>query len=269
MKKKTKRPIIICFANIKGGVGKTSAAYQITGMLADRGYKILVVDVDPQGNISNSFVENDITLGLNELLLNQTTIDKVILKPYPDHKFLKNIDLLPTNVELFYIEDKDKSFKDNFTNRLSQILKPIENNYDFIIIDTNPSPSLTNSMAYCYTNYFIGVLDLSMHSVRGYTHLENIINDIKEVINPNLKTLGILINNKNRKTNFSTDMISTIKELFGDLVFKTIMSTSTKNPESQVTLKPLIEYDPRGALTAQYADLTTEIIKRLKKDGVL
>lgn len=262
-----KKPIKITFANIKGGVGKSTSIFQIAAILSDRGYKILVVDCDPQGNISSNFFGDTIPRGINELLLSQATINDVIFQPYSDIENLKNIYVISSNVDLFYIEDNDPSFSNTFFNKLNILLSPIENNFDFILLDTNPSPNLTNSMAYCYTDFFIGVLDVSLHSIKGFNYLMTIIDDIKKTVNPNSKILGMLINCSDRKTNFNRDVISTIKDNYGSLVFETTITRYVKNSESQALSFPLINYAPNDITVGQYSSLVAEIIKRLKKEG--
>jgi chromosome partitioning protein len=264
---KKSAPIKITFANIKGGVGKTTTLFQVAGLLSDRGYKILIIDCDPQGNVSNNLFGDNVPIGLNELLLNRANINDVIIQPYPNDETLKNISVITSSVDLFYIEDNDKDFIETFHNKLHILLAPIENNFDFILLDTNPSPNLTNSMAYCYTQYFIGILDTSIHSLRGFQYLESIINIIHDTVNPQSKILGILINNFDRRVNIDKSFSQVIKETYGELVFKTIISHLTINAESQAFNNPLIRYKNNHNATGQYIELITEILKRLKKEG--
>ena len=136
--------VSICFANIKGGVGKTTTCFNICGVLAGADYKVLCIDVDPQGNLSDNFfgADNYNRKGLNELIMGEVKLSDVIRQPYPDHPFLKNIWAITADVEMFYIVENCPSFETEYIFKLKQLLKDVEDNFDFCLLDTNPSPSL-------------------------------------------------------------------------------------------------------------------------------
>lgn len=256
--------IRICMANIKGGVGKTTTASNVSGVLAEAGYKVLCIDVDPQGNFSDDFFGDDYGEGLNELIKGEANLSKVLRQPYPDHPFLKNIWVITADVELFYITDNCPNFENDYITKLNQLLKDVENDFDYCILDTNPSPSLlTNSMAYCFADFIIGVLDISKHSIKGFEYLRTIIDDIQKLVNPNLKLLGIVVNATDRRTNFSNDIIETINSLYKELVFPTYISIAVKIKEASVSSLPVSVYDPNGISRIQYASLVSDILKRI------
>lgn len=267
--------ISLCFANIKGGVGKSTTCFNISGILAEAGYRVLCIDVDPQGNLSDNFFGADEInrKGLNELILGEASLSEVLRQPYPDHPFLKNIWAITSDVELFYIVDNCPAFETEYIFKLKQLLNGIEDKFDFCILDTNPSPSLlTNSMAYCYADYIIGVFDISMHSVKGFEYLRRIIKDIQDLVNPNLELLGIVINSTDRRTNFSSAIVNNVKSIYKDLVFPSHITLSTKIKESAIDTLPISVYDPNGISRLQYASLVSDILKKIdmqrrKKNG--
>jgi len=254
----------VCFSNIKGGVGKTTTCFNVAGVLAQAGYKVLCLDIDPQGNFSDDLFGDDYPVGINELILGKATLQQVLSQPYPEHEYLRNIWAITADVSLFYIEDNDPNFESEYVMKLNYLLKDIENDFDYCLIDTNPSPSLlTNAMAYSYSDYIIGVLDISKHSIKGFEYLKSIIKDTQQIVNPNLQILGIIINNTDKRTNFSNDIIKTINELYGDLVFSTNISTIVKIKEASVYSLPIVSYDAVGAARLQYTDLVGNIVNRI------
>lgn len=260
--------ISLCLANIKGGVGKSTTCFNLSGVLAEAGYNVLCVDIDPQGNLSDNFFgteePNNSRVGLNELIKGEADLSQALRQPYPDHPFLKNIWVITADVELFYITDNYPEFETEYVFKLKQVLKDVEDRFDYCILDTNPSPSLlTNSMGYCYADFIIGVFDISMHSVKGFEYLRKIISDIQKVVNPNLQLLGIIVNSTDRRTNFSNAIVETINKLYNKLVFPTYITLSTRVKESAIDKIPISVYDPSGIPRIQYASLVSDILKRI------
>jgi chromosome partitioning protein len=244
------------FSNVKGGTGKTNVIYQIAGCLGERGHKILCIDTDPQHNLSKAFLGKTPTQGLYELLQGKCALDKVIYQPYKNIKSLKNIYLLPCTYDLFFY------LKGQATD-LKNVLGDIHKNYDLVLIDTNPSINLITTNALVYGDKVVGVLDASTDAIDGFQYLEkNIINSVRESLNKTLEVSGMVLNSHDTRTNFSKLMTKTIDKLYGDKVFKTIITPSYRNKESRAAKLPLIEYDKRHPSTLQFQDLTIEFLKR-------
>lgn len=248
----------VLLGTVKGGTGKTNTAYQLSACLSERGYRVINIDCDAQNNLTKAMLGKAPDEGLFDVLCNKCNITDVVYTPYEDIDKLKNIDIIPCNYNLF-------NYKEGKSTILLEKLKPIESFYDICIIDTNPSLSaiLTNAIVAC--NYVLGVLDASLDSVEGFEFLKNnIIDEIKETINPNLKIIGILLNNNNRNTQFSSELLQVVNKKYKDLMFKSMITPSTIHKESRAARLPLVEYCPRHQATLQLNDLTIELIKRLE-----
>lgn len=247
----------ILLGTIKGGTGKTNTAYQVSACLSERGYKVLCLDCDAQNNLTKAMLGNVPEQGLYELLTNKCNITDIVYNPYPDIDKLKNIDIIPCNYNLF-------NYKEGKSTELLEKIRPLERLYDVCLIDTNPSLSAVLTNAIVASDYILGVLDASLDSVEGFEFFKNsVMDEIKETINPNLKILGIILNNNNRNTQFSIELLSVVNKRYKDLMFKTMITPSTIHKESRAARLPLIEYCPRHQATLQLNDLTIEIIKRL------
>ena len=252
---------ITLFANIKGGTGKSMCVYQISSCLSMLNYKVLCIDVDPQHNLSNAFLECDYKYSLVDALNNTCSLKEIIIKPYPEDDILNNIDLIPCNYDLFYF-DGDNS-KDKYL-KLKQLIDNSNLDYDFILIDTNPAINILTANVLSCADNIIGVFDNSLDSIKGFQYLEDtIMKDIKESINPNLEVLGIVLNNSDFRSKIGTATMKTIVRLYGDKLFDSDISASIKNKESRTAKQPLVVYEPKHKSTLQFISLTNEILERL------
>jgi chromosome partitioning protein len=236
--------------------------FQLAGFLSDRGYKVLCVDLDPQGNLTRAFLGQKPDTGMYELLSGEVTFKDIVKQPYPDNNKLKNIYLLPTTYDLFYFKEGTYA-----PMHLKDELSKYDGAYDFVLIDTNPSISFTTLNALIYANFIFGVLDASLDSIDGFQYLtEEIVEQIREHVSKDLKIIGVLLNENDRRKNITKEILKVMQNVYNKLLFDTYISVSAKAEESRVAKLPIIEYDPRGIATDQYAALTTELIKRLKKE---
>jgi chromosome partitioning protein len=249
--------IKLLLSTIKGGTGKTNTAFQVIANLSERGYKCIALDCDGQNNLTKAMLGKSPPVGLYELLTNQCNIEDIVYTPYPDNNKLKNIDIIPANYNLF-------NYKTGKPTELLDKLSIIDKYYDICIIDSNPSVSAILTNAIVCASKIIGVLDASLDSIEGFDFFkDNLMDEVKEVLNPNLEILGILLNNNNRNTQFSAELLTTAHSKYKDLMFNTMITPSTIHKESRAARLPLIEYCPRHQATLQINDLTIEIIKRL------
>jgi len=263
--------ISIAFANVKGGTGKTMTTMQLSGCLSERGYKVLVIDMDPQGNITRAFLKKRPEIGMYEFLTGETNFDDILICPYPDIDTLKNIYLLPTTYDLFYFsndnwEEKGRKF---LPTELKEKLFFLKDNKDFdiVFLDTNPTISLTSINVFCYADYILGVLDASVDSIEGFQYMSEKIKTIQKYVNPKLKILGVLLNENDRRKRISKEMLDLMQNIYHDQLFQTIIPTSSAAEESRAAGLPLIEYDPRCPAAQQYAQLTGELIKKISLGG--
>jgi chromosome partitioning protein len=199
----------IVFTNLKGGCGKSMLLFQMSGMIADRNLKILLIDGDPQNNLSRAFTNSQHQYGLYEVLTNEISVQDAIIQPYKNTEYdsLKNIYLLPTNYDLFLYEKDSSNPRQIFElkNKLN-VLSDLD--FDYVLFDTNPSLSFILTSIYTYVDYYIGVFDISHDALNGFRFLDDIIiKDIKKNVNSKISCKGIVLNNYNRRTSYDVQCI--------------------------------------------------------------
>lgn len=245
--------------NIKGGVGKSMTVYQVSGYLSNLGYKVLCIDADPQHNLSKAYSNHEYEYSLMDLLDNKVKFKDVVITPYKDDEILKNIDLIPSNFDLFYFDVNEKNYL-----KLKEVLDNSNLDYDFILIDTNPSINILTANVLSYVDYVIGIFDSSADSITGFQYLEkSIMKSVRDSVNPKLDVLGIVLNNNDTRSRIGTLTMKTIVRLYGDKLFDTDISASVKNKESRTAKLPLVSYEPKHKSAMQFEQLTNEIIERL------
>lgn len=257
---------VCVFCNSKGGVGKSSVIFQLGAILSYIGKKVVLVDGDGQNNLSGRLNMSNAKYYLEDLLLDKCNIEHVLQQPYPDDEKLSNIWVIPSSFNLAMIDKEDTDFRNKYTYILSQKLNELDT-FDFLLVDTNPAPALlTNMMSYCFADFIIGVLDMSTDSVKGFQSLTEMqLNPIKEVVKPDMKILGLVLNNYDSRSTYSKIYLEQIQEIFGDLLFKSIITSSAIIPQSSASMSPLITFQPSSKLTAQYVELCAEILRRIKQ----
>lgn len=260
------------FCNVKGGVGKTNVLYQLASVISSMGYSVLCVDGDPQHNLTKALIGKTPDKGLMELLCGECEFTDIIVQPYPDSQLLQNLYLLPCNYELFFFTNDDTEEDKSNKTKNPLLLKNIFDkakadgnlDYDFIFFDTNPSISLITTNILIYAQNIVGVFDASLDSIEGFQFLESrIVKPIQAKINPDLRLFGMIINNSDKRTIFSTSVFKAIIRLYGDLVFDESITPSTKNKQSRAVRIPLVEYEPKHASTLQFNALAEEFLKRV------
>lgn len=259
---------IITFATLKGGVGKTMVAFNIAGILAEEGKKILVVDVDPQGNISNNF-------GLDRTKLENTTINNVFeAKNDSIHSIiikgkiegLPTLDIISSSIFLFQTEINMMSLagRELILKNYFEDNKDILNEYDYIIFDTNPSMSVINQNVFVISDSIILVSDVSMNSIEGAELFIALWEDTRKRIRKDDNIKGLLINNFDKRLKISTDFIeycSTNDEL-KELIFKTLINRNVKLKESELEASPINIYDKKSKGYESFLDAKNEMIER-------
>jgi chromosome partitioning protein len=260
---------VISVANNKGGVGKSSCITQISGVLSYVGKRVLLIDGDSQHNMSSRLRLENSNYFLSDLLMGKCKIEDVLKQPYPEEEKLSNIWVIPSSFDLSTIDREYPDFNKKYAYILKESLKEIEDSFDVCIVDTNPSPALlTNMMAYCYSDYIIGVIDMCTDSPKGFQILlDTQIKPIQEVVNPNLKVLGIIFNNYDARSTYARTYLAQMQEIYGDLLFKSIITSSSIIPQSSAAMLPLIVFDPSSKLTTQFVELSAEILRKIKQGG--
>ena len=260
---------IIAIANQKGGVGKTTTTVNLGVGLARHGYKVLLIDADAQGNLTDS-------LGWKEpdkLTFSLTTImTKVIMdEPIaPDEGILhhaEGVDLIPANIELSAME---VSLVNTMSREviLRNYLNEVKGKYDYVLIDCMPSLGMMTVNALVAADSVIIPVQAHYLPAKGMTQLLQTINKVKRNINPALTIEGALITMADTRTNFAKDISFMLRNNFGDKmrVFKTEIPLAIKAAETSVEGKSIYAYDAHGKAAAAYEALTKEVLNGVQRE---
>ena len=252
---------IISVVNQKGGVGKTTSTINLGAALASYGRKVLLVDFDPQGALS-------VGLGIPVYQLEKTLRHVLVGEQVQAKEVLvktkvENLDLLPSNIELSAAELELVS-EVGREHVLASALNPLINEYDFIIIDCQPSLGLLTVNALAASEGCIVPLETEYFALRGLALLTQTIEKIKGRINPKLQILGILPTMYDPRTVHGREVLERVEEAFGDKVFETVISRTVKFPETTAAGSPITEYAPSSPAAKAYKRLARELIQKIK-----
>lgn len=247
---------IISVCNQKGGTGKTTTVVNLSAALAQLGKKVLIVDVDPQGNATSGVGVNKSELNktIYELLLHRAHTDEVIVKNiYP------NLDIIPCNINLTGAEIELVGAIARET-RLKNALSSIQNNYDFIFTDSPPSLGLLTLNALVACNTVIIPIQCEFYALEGVSQLLNTLNLIREGLNPSLSIEGVLLTMADYRTNLTNEVINEIRAYFKDKVYDTIIPRNIRLSEAPSHGKPITLYDTNSIGAIRYAELAQEVL---------
>ena len=246
----------ICFFNQKGGVAKTTSCLNTGAALSFCGFKCLLIDMDPQGSLSQSAGFDDLdddAITTYEVLLGKS-INKGIQRKETEYPY----DILPTDIRLSGIEFEIVSNeRRNFL--LKKALEKLKGNYDYILIDCPPSLNTLSLMALTASTDVIIPVQAQYLPLKGVALIRDTINLMQEHFNPELKIAGVLLTFYNERRNLDKDVLEVLQQAFGNKLFKTMISTNTKLAEAPSHGKDIIEYSPRSKGAKQYKALALEI----------
>jgi chromosome partitioning protein len=248
---------ILAMANQKGGVGKTTTTINLGAALAEYGRRVLLVDFDPQGALSVGLGANPHNLDLsiyNVLLQDDVGVEDVLIKTNVAglHVLPANIDLSAAEIQLVTEVAREMA--------LARILRPVRKDYDFILIDCQPSLGLLAINALTCAHAVLIPLECEFFSLRGVALLLDTIDKVRERLNFDLELEGILATMYDSRTTHSRQVLQRVVEAFGDKVYQTVITKTVKFPESTVAGTPITSLDPASSGARNYRQLAREVI---------
>jgi chromosome partitioning protein len=244
---------VIAFANQKGGVAKTTTTLNLAVAFKERGFNVLVVDLDPQGNLTMSQGLNPDTIerSMYDVLVHRIPIEDIIVE--------REIDLAVSSIDLAGAE-LALSSQIGRERALEKAIAPVKDRYDFILMDTPPSLGLLTINAFVAAGGVIVPVQCEYLSLRGLVQLENTLAMVRENLNPEVEIIGILPTMFDKRTTHAREAVEILQENFGDLVYNTRIRKTVRFAEAPVKGSSVLAYDPQGDAAALYRDLAKEVL---------
>ncbi|NLX76080.1 MAG: ParA family protein [Clostridiaceae bacterium] len=248
---------IIAIANQKGGVGKTTTAVNLSSCLAVKGKKVLIIDIDPQGNTTSGLGVDKakIRRSIYDVIINEVPIEETFVKTMID-----NLTLSPSNIQLAGAEVELVSVISRET-RLKHALEDIKDKFHFIIIDCPPSLGLITVNALTAANTILVPIQCEYYALEGLSQLMNTVKIVQKHLNPGLQVEGVVLTMFDARTNLSIQVVDEVKKYFGNKVYRTIIPRNVRLSEAPSYGLPIILYDSKSKGAECYMDLADEVIE--------
>ncbi|MFC0015366.1 MULTISPECIES: ParA family protein [Allobacillus] len=254
---------VIAIANQKGGVGKTTTAVNLSACLADMGNKVLLIDIDPQGNATSG-------IGINKGETNTCIYDVLIEEENINHALMPsnipNLDAIPATIQLAGSEIELVPTISREL-RLRRALEETRDNYDYVIIDCPPSLGLLTLNALTASDSVLIPVQCEYYALEGLSQLLNTIRLVQKRLNHNLAIEGVLLTMLDARTNLGIQVIEEVKKYFQDKVFQSIIPRNVRLGEAPSHGEPIIKYDPRSKGAEVYSDLAKEVMENGQRVG--
>lgn len=252
---------IIAVANQKGGVGKTTTAVNLSACLADAGKRVLLVDVDPQGNATSGlgFNRKALSSSVYELLLEDIAASEAMLRTG-----ISGLALIPATIDLAGAEIELVP-RISRENRLKRALHPVRGEFDFIVIDCPPSLGLLTINALTAADSILIPIQCEYYALEGLAQLMDTFRLVREALNPTLEVEGVLLTMFDGRTNLSIQVADEVKKYFKGKVYRTIVTRNVRLSEAPSHGVPITVYDPRSKGAEAYVELAREVIEDVQE----
>ena len=251
---------IISIVNQKGGVGKTTSAVNLAAGLGLQGKKVLLLDIDPQGNTTSGYGidRRNVKTSSYDLLVGDKTVNDTAIVT----KF-KNVTVVPSSMDLAGAEIEGIEL-DNRNENLKQKLLPVRNDFDFILIDCPPSLGLITINALTVSDSVMVPIQCEYYALEGLSQLISSIRQVKRIYNPNLEVEGILLTMYDGRLNLTQQVVSEIKKYFKDKLYSTVIPRAVRLSEAPSFGEPIQYYDKHSKGADAYNNLAKEFLKKNK-----
>ena len=252
---------IMAIANQKGGVGKTTTKINLSAALAEQGKKVLIIDMDPQGNTSSGLGidKDELETTVYQLMIGDNSFDECVQKDV-----FENLDVLAANVNLAGIEIETMDMEDrNYI--LRDIISEVEDKYDFIIIDCPPSLNTLTINSMTTADSVLVPIQCEYYALEGLSQLIYTINLVKDRLNPKLTINGVVITMYDGRTNLSMQVIENVRNNLNQTIYDTIIPRGVRLAEAPSHGLPITQYDNRSTGSKAYMALAKEVIERSAK----
>lgn len=252
---------IIAIANQKGGVGKTTSAVNLTAALGAKGHKVLLVDIDPQGNSTSGLGVNkrDLKLSTYEILVSNVQATEAVV-----HTPFQNVDLLPSNIALAGAEIELIELE-NRTMRLKNALIKLKSSYEFILIDCPPSLGIITLNAFTACDTLLIPIQCEYYALEGLSQLMSTLRQVKRLYNPNIDIEGVLLTMYDSRLNLTTQVVAELKKYFPQKIYRTVIPRNVRLSEAPSFGQPVMYYDRASRGCAAYDELADEFLQKNRK----